>query len=94
MSLFVSRDRDQRTGEDRYVREPTKLANLNQALNRSATGLVANGVPPHLQLRRGSEGMLNMNSDGYVSFVGVEYRDRRVNPATSTDIQITVTQDL
>lgn len=95
MSLFVSRDRDQRTGEDRYVREPTKLANLNQTLNHSATGLVANGGPQQLQLRRGSEGTLNMNSDGYVSFVGVDYnRDRRINPATSTDIQITVTQDL
>lgn len=97
MSLFVPRDREptRTTGEDRYVREPTKLANLKQTLNRSATGLVANGETQQLQLRRGSEGTLNMNSDGYVSFVGVAYsRDRRVNPAASTEIQITVTQDL
>lgn len=94
MSLFV-REPTRKSGEDRYVREPTKLANLKQTLNRSVTGFVANGETQQLQLRRGSEGTLNMNSDGYVSFVGVAYsRDRRVNPATSTEIQITVTQDL
>lgn len=98
MSLFVARDRagDVAGGEDRYVREPTKLANLSQAVNHGSTGLVVgNGESQQLRLRRGSEGTLNMNSDGYVSFVGVAYsRDRRVNPSTSTEIQITVTQDL
>jgi hypothetical protein len=100
MSLFVTpRDRDasrQDAGEDRYVREPTKLVNLKQTLNQSATGLVINGGDAHqMQLRRGSEGMLNMNSDGYVSFVGVTYsRDQQANPTASTGIQIKVTQEL
>lgn len=94
VSLFVTRE-SPKAVEDRYVKEPTKLANLNQTMNHSSTGLVANGGTQQLQLRRGSEGTLNMNSDGYVSFVGVDYsRDRRINPSTSTEIQITVTQNL
>lgn len=64
-------------------------------------------VRQELMLRRGSEGTLNMNSDGYVSFVGMDFRrDRRareeevVPPSFSlsippaADIQITVTEDI
>lgn len=106
VSLLLGRDRGDRggvvVGEDRYVREPTNLANLSQTTNRSMTGFPANGGAGSQQLRlrsrRGSEGTLNMNSDGYVSFVGAAYaRDQRANPPVpppSTEIQITVTEDL
>ena len=103
-SLFLSRDRErerEREGkekpEDRYVKEPTKLANLNHSANHnSMTGLASNGAPQQLQLRRGSEGTLNMTSDGYVSFVGMDYRDVRAEqpPPPPADIQIMVTEDL
>ena len=100
-SLFFTRDRDQRNRRelsDRYVKEPTKLANLNLAVDQiqgasRSTELTVNGEVRHLRLRRGSEGMLNMNSDGYVSFIGMN--DRRANRSSpQPDIQITVTDDL
>ena len=100
VSLLLGRDRGDRggvMGEDRYVREPTNLANLNQTTNRSMTGLQADGreESQHLRLRRGSEGTLNMNSDGYVSFVGAAYgRDQRAVLPIPPPIQITVTEDL
>ena len=89
--------------EDRYVKEPTKMANLttNHSLTRLSADVTGAGGEAiqvqQLQLRRGSEGTLNMNSSGYVSFVGMDYgRDRRaaVPPPPSADIQITVTEDL
>lgn len=101
VSLLVGRDRPRDTEksskEDRYVKEPTKLANLNKTVNQSLSGMLENGPPQshQLQLRRGSEGTLNMNSDGYVSFVGAAYsRDKQENPSTSTEVQITVTREL
>lgn len=98
-SLFLARDqererereRQKKEMEDRYVKEPTKLTNLTQG--NSLTGLASNGGPQHMPLRRGSEGMLNMNADGYVSFVSTDYRDRRADPPPpASDIQITVTE--
>ncbi len=105
ISLFSSRDqegerereRKKKEREDRYVKEPTKLANLNQSANHSSViDSAPNGAPPQqLHFRSGSEGTLNMNSDGYVSFVGMDHRDRRADPPpSSADIQITVTEDL
>lgn len=95
VSLFLTRGEERNKAEDRYVKEPTKMSNLNQATNHSLTHLTtAGGVAQLLQLRRGSEGTLNMNSDGYVSFVGMDYiRDRRAVPPPA-EIQITVTEDL
>lgn len=98
MSLLVTRDRerDQRgKAEDRYVKEPSKLANLNQTVNHSLTGLTTAGMDmQQLQLRRGSEGMLNINSDGYVSFVGMDYGGRNDRQPSPARVQITVTEDL
>lgn len=106
-SLFLtsSRGEPQSKPEDRYVKEPTKLSNLNHGANHSLTHLTISGgqqqpqqQQQQLQLRRNSEGTLNMNSDGYVSFVGVDYTvDRRAAvppPQAVADIQITVTEDL
>ena len=70
-------------------------ASANVAGGSSHTvGTGGAGAQQLLQLRRGSEGTLNMNSDGYVSFIGVDYsRDRRAVPPPA-EIQITVTEDL
>ncbi len=103
MSMLLSRERDRvrRRGDisDRYVKEPTKLAGLgNKSDNGDACELTVlsqnvSASPSPVVRRRGSEGTLNMNSDGYVSFIGVDSRDLRAN-LPSQDIRITVTGDL
>ena len=92
------REREREKKEERYVREPTQLSSTNPGRNHSLTHLTTTSGSGHQQehahVRRGSEGMLNMNSDGYVSFVGMDYgRDRRAILPPS-EIQITVTEDL
>ena len=83
MSFLLSMEREQRKLDtsDRYVKEPTKLANrdvIGESNLSAGAGIVQQSMistqsrtntEPVCILRRGSDGALNVNRNGYVSLM-------------------------